>query len=187
MSFKIIDNFLSKTYYNQIFDLMTSNNFPWFYNPNISYDNGNQKLNYEYGFFHIFINNNGQAISPFSDFIKPLLYQIMDSTNTKKIIRTRGDMVTYKSKKIVHQAHIDFENSDLLNNKSVVFYINETDGNTILYNEKYSQDFKIKKLTINTEVNPKPNRLLIFDGNILHTGCSPIKYANRILINANFI
>jgi hypothetical protein len=36
-------------------------------------------------------------------------------------------------------------------------------------------------------VSPKANRLVLFDGNLLHTGSSPTKHKNRILINSNYI
>jgi hypothetical protein len=36
-------------------------------------------------------------------------------------------------------------------------------------------------------VSPKANRLVLFDGSFLHTGCSPTKHKNRILINSNYM
>ena len=36
-------------------------------------------------------------------------------------------------------------------------------------------------------VSPKANRLVLFDGDLLHTGCSPTKHKRRILINSNYI
>ena len=36
-------------------------------------------------------------------------------------------------------------------------------------------------------VTPKANRLIIFDGDIIHTGSSPSKNKKRILINSNFL
>lgn len=184
---KIYDNFLTKTYHKEIENLMLSYEFPWFYASNISNDSGVKDNKNEFGFFHIFIKDNGEINSNYSDFIKPLLYQIMDVTNTKTILRARGDMTTNKNKKILHEPHVDFQNENLIRNKSVVFYVNNSDGDTVIYNEIYTADFRNEQHTVQQTVSPKANRLLVFDGNILHTGCSPIEYASRVLINSNFI
>ena len=36
------------------------------------------------------------------------------------------------------------------------------------------------------KISPKPNRLVFFNGDISHTGCSPKNFKNRILINSNY-
>ena len=59
----------------------------------------------------------------------------------------------------------------------------DADGDTILYNEEQSSD----EYTVKTTVTPKKNRLFVFDGNLYHTGHSPMTYQNRVLINSNFI
>ena len=68
-----------------------------------------------------------------------------------------------------------------------IFYVNETDGDTIFYNVKQTDVANYKDLKEYDRVSPKANRLVIFDGDLLHTGCSPTKYKNRILINSNYI
>ena len=65
---------------------------------------------------------------------------------------------------------------------SCVYYVNETDGDTIIFNET---DLK-GNYTIKKRIPPKPNRLLMFKGKFAHTGCSPSKYNTRILINSNY-
>ena len=35
-------------------------------------------------------------------------------------------------------------------------------------------------------ISPKANRLALFDGDLLHTGSSPRKHKNKILINSNY-
>jgi hypothetical protein len=37
------------------------------------------------------------------------------------------------------------------------------------------------------KIKPKENRLLVFDGSYLHTGCSPAKYKNRVIINTDLV
>ena len=51
--------------------------------------------------------------------------------------------------------------------------------------EEYDK-IEINDLTIRQRVEPKKGRVLIFDGSILHTGCSPHKFKNRIILNSIF-
>ena len=82
-------------------------------------------------------------------------------------------MVTYQPKQVIYDQHTDFD----IDNMATILYMNETDGDTIFYKE-------------NKEINrftPVPNTLLIFSGNIMHTGCSPLKNNQRILLNSNYL
>ena len=87
-------------------------------------------------------------------------------------MRARADMTMASPNNYQHPPHVDF----VYKNISTIFYVNDSDGDTILYKNK-----KVFK-----KITPVKNSLLIFDGDILHTGCSPTKYKNRILINSNY-
>jgi hypothetical protein len=181
---KIIDNFLTKTYYKNILELLTSDEFEWKYKDNMSTVPDPNSTNFsEYGFSHWFGYKEGGPVSRFSPFINPLLYQIMDVVNCDIILRARADMVTWSKDDYIHSAHTDFPYP----NTASVFYINESDGDTIFYNIKPEDAPKDKDLKEYDRVSPKPNRLVIFDGDLLHTGCSPTKHKNRIIINSNYI
>ena len=109
-----------------------------------------------------------------SIFWKPGILQIADVVNSNLIERSRADMTMYTPFEFIHHPHVDYD----FKNIGTILYVNESDGDTIFY--------KDKKLNILDKVSPKPNRLVIFDGSILHTGSSPNKHKNRILINSNF-
>ena len=186
---KIIDNFLTKSYYKSILELLTNPNFEWGYNDNISGPPATQmvfpqspQFN-DYGFSHIFWHIKKGSVNRFSSFIEPMLYQILDVTNCDLIWRARADMVTWSKEDFIHPAHIDYS----FPNTASVFYVNETDGDTIFYNVKRTDVPNYKDLKEYDRVSPKPNRLVIFDGDLLHTGCSPTKHKNRIIINSNYI
>jgi len=186
---KVIDNFLTKSYHKELLDLMSSANFSWYYNENISYRSGENPEDVtprfdEYGFSHIFWDNNGMRDSNTSLLWKAGLYQILDVTNSDYILRSRGDMTMFSPTEFIHDAHVDY----FFKNISTVFYINDSDGDTIFYNQRHTnkeQTFP-KKLDIIDRVSPKANRLVIFEGDIVHTGSSPNKHKNRIIINSNF-
>ena len=189
MERKVINNFLTKSYHKELKELMNSANFPWYYNSHISYESGKSPPSdnrfYETGFTHSFWDNRtgGQRDSWYSHFWKPGLYQIMDAVNQEHIIRSRGDMTMYTHKVFEHAAHIDFP----CRNVSAVYYLNDSYGDTIFYNEKAEKSSDIpQKLTEAERISPKANRLVVFEGNDIHTGSSPNKHKNRIIINSNF-
>jgi|TARA_A100001015_G_scaffold60601_1_gene66811 hypothetical protein len=182
---KVIDNFLTKSYHKELLGIMTSAHFSWYFNQNISKKQKNviSRLN-EYGFTHIFWDENGMRDTKTSILWKPGLYQIMDAVNLNFILRSRGDMTMYSHKEFVHDPHVDY----YFKNISAVYYVNNSDGDTIFYNQRQfnKNEPMPKKLEITNKVSPKANRLVFFDGNIIHTGMSPNKHKNRIIINSNF-
>jgi len=52
-----------------------------------------------------------------------------------------------------------------------VYYVNDSDGPTMIEGNL---------------IEPKANRLVMFDGHKPHTGASPTKHKTRIIINSNF-
>ena len=187
---KIIDNFLTKTYHKNILEILAGDKFEWVYNDNITGPAWTAQMAHpepphfnEYGFTHTFWNEEKGATSPFAPFIQPLLYQILDITNCDLIWRARADMVTWSKEDFIYPAHIDYP----FPNTATVFYVNETDGDTIFYNAKRTDVADYKDLKEYDRVSPKANRLVLFDGDFLHTGCSPTKHKQRILINSNYI
>ncbi len=191
---KIIDNFLSKSYYNSILELLSGfkigapyqciDEFDWKYHANITGSHLESSHFNGYGFTHSFWDEARGPENQFGSFMQPLLFQIMDVANCDFVLRARADMTTWTGKEdFTHLAHIDFP----FPNTASVFYINESDGDTIFYNIKPEDVPKDKDLKEYDRVSPKANRLIIFDGDLLHTGCSPTKHKNRILINSNYI
>ena len=102
--------------------------------------------------------------------LKGLLYSILDKTGKKTIWRSRIDMTLYNPNNYRHEIHTDLE----IPNTTCIFYVNDSDGDTVLYEKGMARS-----------VEPKANRLLMFDGDIAHTGHSPSKHKNRVLINTN--
>lgn len=190
---KIFDNFLNNEDFNEINN--TFKDFYWYYLNNISnyYDKSNI-LN-RFGFYHVFVRNNIFTTTPYKNVVKKLLDKQIKETNCDIVLRSRADMTMYCKEKIIHDPHVDFlmdRDKVSQNHISTIFYINDSDGDTVIYNEKafkikdINPTPDIKKLTIQKKITPKANRLVIFSGNFIHTGHSPQKHTNRILINSNF-
>lgn len=82
---------------------------------------------------------------------------------------------------------------------TMIYYINDSDGDTILFNEnvsffnQYEDSGYIdygrlvpKEYTILTRVQPKQGRILLFKGDQYHAGNPPIKNLSRGIINYCF-
>ena len=69
---------------------------------------------------------------------------------------------------------------------SLVYYLNDSDGDTYLFNEFY-EDGKIPdKLTVAQRVTPKKNRAVIFDSTRYHASANPRNSSERFVINYVF-
>jgi hypothetical protein len=105
------------------------------------------------------------------------------------IIRSRASM---KSPKIgfttdnYNLPHVDY----MVPHESLIFYINDTDGDTRIFNERYTPTgkdtgIKFDTFTTQTRVTPKANRLVWIDGLQYHTASNPIECGRRVIININ--
>ncbi len=71
--------------------------------------------------------------------------------------------------------------------KTILFYLDDSDGNTIFFNEpickNFYDDINTRKFTIFQQNTPKRNSALVFDSNLLHAARPPIKYESRSILN----
>lgn len=189
----IIDDFLTPSYHQTLYNIITSRDFSWNYVHNVTSVNADDNLygNGSFGFQHELIRYyRGQTIEHISSFqplVMPLLYQTKDIIGAQDIIRSRIDMTVYNPEKFLHGVHTDLPG---LSHWSSVYYVNDSDGETIIYNAHEDdcsiQDSDLSENNIKHTVEPKANRIVIFDGNYYHTGHSPSKHKNRVIINSNF-
>ena len=115
----------------------------------------------------------------------------MEETFVKRprsCIRARLDM-TFKNPGIMHNPHTDHP----MPHWTAILYFSDTDGDTVIYNERrdgvkwhqpnLESDAGLTELV---RITPKKNQIVFFDGLHYHTGHSPTKTSNRILLNVNF-
>ena len=62
----------------------------------------------------------------------------------------------------------------------ILYYALDSDGDTIIYNEKIKSD----NYTVKKRVTPKQGRVVIFDGGLFHTAEQPINNT-RCIVNYN--
>ena len=83
--------------------------------------------------------------------------------------------------------HVD---NNFTNSYSAIYFVNDSDGDTVIFNEKYTKDTKARPecaLTVKRRVTPKKNRFVLFDGQYYHASTNPRDSEKRIVINYNMI
>jgi len=76
----------------------------------------------------------------------------------------------------------DFHNTphydlDVPNYKSVIYYVNDSDGPTYFFDNEYN---------VIEKVYPKQGRMVLFDSETIHAGSNPVSNDYRIVINYIF-
>ena len=104
-----------------------------------------------------------------------------------KRIKTNLKTIIPSSKKESYNTpHIDLESDSPLDLYfTLIYYINDSDGDTLIYNEKYNGT-PIEKFTVNKRVSPKKGLSILFPYNTFHSGSHPTTTDARIVINYNF-
>lgn len=170
----IIDDLYPSRFINNLEDLLTSVNFPWFFQSNTSYD-VLDKTNDVFQFTHQFISKQGDH-SPFLSEISFLSPFIEKKFNVEVVdtLRAKANLLTCNkgfNTDTYHPLHVD---ADEINYWSLLYYVNDSDGDTFF---KLSEnDFK--------RVSPKKGRAVFFNSNIEHASSSPVKTDTRIVVNS---
>ena len=118
------------------------------------------------------------------DLITPLLYVIKQKVTELKFnheIRVKYNILVRNTDST--QSNYNTPHHDAVSNAySIVYYCNDSDGDTFLFNEFY-EGKNPDKLTIAQRVTPKKNRCVIFESNRMHASSSPIYSKDRRVIN----
>ena len=180
---KIIDNFLAPSYANLIEDLLQSESQEWYFKSNtIGYRYQKNQPPLQYGFSLLMFSEveGGWTNTNASMILRPFLLQVQETVGAQRLLSARIDMTVANSSRVLHLPHVDMEGVE---NTTAIYYVSDSDGDTLVYNEKHP----CNNYTIQKKITPKKNRLCFFDGDYYHTGHSPMEHPNRILINANFV
>ena len=172
--------------------IVDSTAFPWF--KTITTEEKDQYGIHDYSWFHMVLKD-GEIASQMYNLIYPLMICAFDSVNepVNNFLRFRLALQTPIGGRYINSAHVD----DITPHKTAIFYLNNSDGNTILYNETYdptsnlhSQNYRdtvLKNhLTQIKEVEPIENRLLMFDGLRYHASQRPVNHSYRVILNINY-
>ena len=202
MSIHILDNVLPVNMANEIESITSSNLFPWYLLRDIQeeklLDSSEFKVSSDKNTLNTIQmshkvfdheNKSSQVNSELFEYTKTICDICCDKVEMKpQYIRMKYNLLfnNTKNKKRFHNTpHVD---NSFIDNYSMIYYVNDSDGDTFIFNEIYnsSNPAKIKKLTVQKKISPKKNRVVIFSGRYFHASSNPIHSENRIVLNTNF-
>ena len=142
-------------------------------------------------FVHSLYENRGQnppLQSIFFDKIcNPLLLQFINYFNTNQFIlgRIKSNYNHQQDFNYINTPHSDVDGeSDFI---SALYYVTDSDGDTIFYDYFCAIDEKINKNKFFesnvTRLSPKKGRLVVFKSNQMHASSFPVVSNNRFVVN----
>jgi hypothetical protein len=176
---KVLDNVISDKYSMFLFDRIA--NLPWTFVPNLSYGQTDNydSAGFSYSFYLHENYNQKEKITvskPEYNYIVPLFFEAFEKLNLnlglENVFRCRARLTLNREKSRVEDKHIDYNFPHLV----LLYYINTTDGDTILYENDQ----------IVERVFPKRGRCVLFDGLTLHASSSST-LSPRIVLNTNIL
>lgn len=191
---KVIDNFLSPSYCNSIYEL-ARNRLSYQYTGGTSWEYEQDAPNLlpdplikDVGQFTCGVfNGDVQQPLPYGwafEQLRPIHHIFVDmfpdlgikGTNRAKfnILLQREDMIG-----CYNQPHVDAE----VPSWSIVYYLNDSDGDTVIFNEMYTDKTTPLKLTVKERVSPKKNRAVLFEANRYHASSNPVVSQARFVLN----
>ena len=148
--------------------------FPWYFTQDVTKHNDvdSQKRS---AFFHGYVvsdndNTMGTIDSIFHNIFITLLKNVCCKIDKQdvNIIKGRSFLqlpINYNGERI-DTPHIDIVDDHFV----ILYYVCDSDGDTIIYNEKVKSD----SYTIQKRITPKQGRVVVFDGSYYHTAEQPI-------------
>lgn len=170
----------------ELIDVFYRQDFMWNYNRSTIDDNDfvpNSDTVDSPFMCHPIYNLKGGYLSKYSESImKVLESQFYDFT----LVRCQANLIvnqrTDPNKYLI--PHIDSVHPGI---KTLLYYVNDSDGDTFVFNEKYDPENPvIDTVTIANRYSPKKGTAILFDSNLYHAGSNPVLHQDRIAINFIF-
>lgn len=183
---EIIDNFLPEELSEEIYKVLSSPNFAWFYQKTTVDPIFDRiiKGSYDYPqFSHIFYNrNHGETIinSDYHPIADQVCRRYMLNENIDiSLLRCKANLQLCYPKRQKNEKfnppHVDLHDAGEC--LTAIYYVCDSDGDTYFFNDNYE---------VIHSVSPKANRFIVFDGQMLHAGNHPLDSRERIVINFVF-
>ena len=196
----VIDDFLDKEYQEKIKNTLLGgdesyidDDFPWHFTEDITAA-GDDDSQHRSALAHNYVEIQdddvddvtqlyGVVNSKFHSLFMPLLRKAAIKFNMKHVDVLQGrsflQFPLNLKDQTVDTPHIDIED---LKHLVVLYYVCDSDGDTIIYNEREEKN----SYTIKRKVTPKQGRVVLFDGLLMHTAEQP-KNNIRCIVNYNLV
>ena len=165
---------------DQIEELVSSTRFPWYFIKDTTFIDGPIPFGGQFSsssFSHVLVMDYEPA-SQYYDVFESALRIIADECGQEftDIYRVRLGMLLPDGLPH-HTPHVDFEDEHI----TALLYLNDTDGDTFLFNDEGS----IMIPNCQLRVAPERGKMIVFAGHVLHASSSPSE-GYRIAMNVNF-
>ena len=189
----VFDNIIDVQYQENIKNILmgdqiyNGHEFSWYFTDDVTLDSTIQTRQKRpalvHNYYKKFITNRGnhigQPVSQFHQLFVELITQSCYKLNLNQVNVIQGrsflqfplNLKSYD----VDTPHIDLSTIDHF---VMLYYVCDSDGDTIIYNEKDMSD----QYTIKEKVTPKQGRVVLFDGGLYHTAEQPLNN-NRCIVN----
>lgn len=128
-------------------------------------------------------NNNPNSVFPIAQFI---LNKFAEKNNLKikEITRSRSNVSHPALDRRHTPPHVDNRDEHYV----FIYYVNDSDGDTNIYNEKYDGTSRTQDdLTLFKSITPKAGLGVMFSGKVFHTWQPPLNTKARCIINMNVL
>lgn len=193
---QVVDNILPKTYINELLNVINYD-FVWDWQERTTYessisdqiDNGiwDKQMS-------SMVYKDGKVHSQKYGFFLPILYILEEkfNINIKTLIRIKiNKTFTIPEDQYVSPWHHDGY-GDIDTVKTILIYLDESDGGTLISNIKTDGVSSTSELIKNIDdeveyIEYKPNRAVLFDSSRFHYGELPKKHKCRTVLNIVFV
>ena len=193
----VFDDIIDLDLQEEIKNVLVSDNvyynqpFPWYYVDDITVSFNDPNSQRRSGFTHEYVEyegkekSTGKQLSRFHNLFLPILKNACLKMEIKDINVLQGrsflQLPLNLKNRDVDTPHRDIYDRD--NFFVVLYYVCDSDGDTIIYNERKES----KTYTVKQKVTPKQGRVVLFDGGLMHTAEQPINSNVRCIVNYDLI
>lgn len=186
-----LNDVLSPEDFKNLSNLVMSTEFPWYWQSHVSLPSwcviNDPNAIETFGWNHQVYNKETNFKGNFLEAFAPVLQQIKNYAGKRiEFIRIRLSMKVYKQGFTINNynlPHIDYN----FPHKTAIFYLNNSDGPTWIFNERFNGQEEPTEFTINEKINPRENGMILLDGLQYHTASNPIKSDRRVILNINYV
>jgi hypothetical protein len=163
---------------------------PEYEDPKLGYDfmkNDENIISLNFGVFRHFIYWGGKITSSFYESHLSNLKSLIEKKFNVEVDSFEGISVNFSTPTgfKTNKYGVPHYDRQELNTKILIYYINDSDGDTVIFDEFYNGEINSEKKTISQRITPKKSRAVMFDSNRYHSASWPSENTRRI-ININF-
>ena len=166
---EIVDNFLPHNDFVELQHAIVWNDrFPWSIVKQINDDTLTNDC-YNWYAIHMFYENDAPLTAEYHELVRPILTRnLVQQGRLRSLIRAKANFYGYTPELISHQPHADYDFS----HSAAILSLNTCDGHTNISGEI---------------VESVANRIVFFDGSVVHNSTSTTNQKGRFNINLNFL